>query len=163
MKKTGIFVIALTVAAFAPGAMAGSGPAKAERAGLLLESVKQEYNACQRLDALKGNKSHSEAVKPAAAEELLKKVDLSEVNMATNRLDKAGKREFRLNGKTYYISGDKDALQLSSNPTTCFAKDPLTNKTVNKADAVTYADASGRVHYFESEDSYKGFIGLASK
>ncbi len=47
------------------------------------------------------------------------------------------------------------------NPSTRFAKDPLTDRAVDKSCAVIYADASGRVYYFESEAAYSAFMALA--
>ena len=39
----------------------------------------------------------------------------------------------------------------------------MTNKTIDKADAVIYIDASGRALYFESGDTYERFVGLAEQ
>lgn len=164
MKRIMIVTIAAAFAAasYVPGAMAGSEAANENRATMILESVRQEYNAGQRLEAIKNGKTSAVEAKGAQASEWLKRVDQRDVNMATNRVDKSGKRAFTLNGKTYFISGDKDAIQLSNNPSAGFAKDPVTERTINKADAVTFVDASGRVLYFESEETYGKFLGLSN-
>jgi hypothetical protein len=54
-------------------------------------------------------------------------------------------------------------LNLQENPSIRFARDPFSNKAIDKADAAVYVDASGRAFYFESDDSYKNFIALGEQ
>ena len=67
-----------------------------------------------------------------------------------------------IDGKTYFGAGDAYASTLRMNAAARTAVDPSTSKKIDKASAVTFADASGRVFYFESESSYREFIGLAT-
>lgn len=122
-----------------------------------IDSVKESYRAKQRKDSLNGGAKASNS-----ASDLMKKVAANEVNMVTNTHEGKAQNEIVINGKRYFATGDGYAFTISQNRSICFAADPVTNKKVNKADAVTYADASGRVFYFESEDTYKEFIKLAS-
>lgn len=134
------------------------------RAGLLLESVKQNYLASIRLEALKTKNNvpdRSEINSPASF--WLKRARATEINMVTNRMTKELQGKVVMNEKVYYTPGESFALTLQQNPSLRFAKDPLTNKSVDKANAVIYADASGRALYFESDDTYKKFISLAEE
>ena len=59
-----------------------------------------------------------------------------------------------VDGKTYYgcCAACKDKLQ--NNPAARTALDPLTQRPVDKATAVVGKTASGKVVYFESEDTF---------
>lgn len=170
--RRGIFGKALIVAgcaAFVAGvvlpaiAQADSvSPGRHNGATIVLESVKQCYAASERLEALKTGKMEADKRANGSASVWLKKVSLNEVNMATNRVERRPQKEVNINGRKYYVSNEFAGAQLQRNPSACFAKDPLTNKVVDKMKAATYADASGRVLYFESDDTYRDFIGLAN-
>ena len=82
--------------------------------------------------------------------------------MSTNTFAKTAQKEINLDGSKYFASGTGHEANLARNASARFAVDPLTNKKVNKASAATYADASGRVFYFESDESFNGFIALAT-
>ncbi len=129
---------------------------------LTLGTIMENHAAGLRADAVQAKKDITgiNATGPASA--WLQRVAPDHVNMVTNRFEKQTQAEIKFNGKTYRASGSGAAWNISQNPSTSFAKDPMTNKLVDKADAVIYADASGRVFYFESEASYKNFLSLAS-
>lgn len=128
---------------------------------VLLESVRQNYLASLRLEALKTGNIAPDNMMSGSAGNWLKRVNASEVNMVTNRRLKDGQDTVLIKGKAYHTSGESYVWTMQQNPSIRFAKDPFTGKTIDKADAVIFANASGKVLYFESEESYKGFIGLA--
>jgi hypothetical protein len=161
----GVFVAAIAAggAFYSGSAMAGTqADAGQQRAISNLESAKGSWLASERLVALKANRTDMASIKadtPAA--NWFTRVKSSEVNMATNRFEAKRQGEFTINGKTFYGS-DGAAQTMAKNSSTCFAKDPLTGASVNKAEAVIYADASGRVYYFQSEHTFKGLLSLAT-
>ncbi len=127
----------------------------------LLETVRQNYYAHERFESLMKNKS-ANIRKEVPATMWLKKVKPGEVNMVANRFTGEQQDAIHINGKTYFASGDGYALNLLQDSTVRYSKDPVTNKTVDKADAATYSDASGRILYFESDFSYDRFVGMAN-
>ena len=134
------------------------------RAVLLLESVKQNYLASLRLEALKTRNTvpgRDQINSPANF--WMKRVKAGEVNMVTNHYTKDPQTKVIMGGKIYYTSGESYTWTMQQNPSIRFAKDPVTNKTIDKADAVIYIDASGRALYFESVDTYEKFVALAEQ
>ncbi|MBI5407654.1 MAG: hypothetical protein HZA18_08180 [Nitrospirae bacterium] len=131
---------------------------------LLLESVKQNYLASLRLEALKtGNTVPGRDQINSPANFWMKRVKAGEVNMVTNHYTKDPQTQVIMGGKIYYTSGESYTWTMQQNPSIRFAKDPVTNKTIDKAEAVIYIDASGRALYFESGDTYERFVGLAEQ
>lgn len=126
-----------------------------------LKTVEENYRAHLRAEALQAKKT-ADIGESGPASSWLTRVSAEEVNMVSNRRESRKQSVVSLNGKSYYCPDSAHAFNMSHNPSTRFAKDPLTDKRVDKSEAVIYADASGRVYYFESEDTYKGFIGLAN-
>ncbi|MBI5192065.1 MAG: hypothetical protein HZA08_01330 [Nitrospirae bacterium] len=140
----------------------GTNAAEENQAIMILESVRQNYLASVRLESLKSkntlpSKSHADS--PAQA--WLKRVKPSEVNMVTNRYTQSEQSAVRMEGKLYFTSGDAYITNLKQNPSIRFAKDPISGRTVDKAEAAIYIDASGRALYFKTDDSFKNFIALA--
>lgn len=140
----------------------GVNSAEGNQAVMILESVRQNYLASVRLEALKSNitlpvKSHADS--PANA--WLKRVKPSEVNMVTNRYSQSAKNAVKMEGKLYYTSGEAYVANLKQNPSIRFAKDPISGRTIDKAEAAIYIDASGRALYFKTDDSFKNFLALA--
>ncbi len=134
------------------------------RAVLLLESVKQNYLASLRLEALKtGNSVPGRNQINSPSDFWMKRVKAGDVNMVTNRYTRDPQTKVIMGGKIYYTSGESYAGTMQQNPSLRFTKDPVTNKTVDKAEAVIYIDASGRALYFESEDTYEKFVSLAEQ
>jgi len=127
----------------------------------LLESVRQNYYASERLESLRKNKTIN-INKDVPANMWLKKVNANEVNMVTNRFTGEQQDAVSINGKTYFADGDEYAFNLKVDSSVRSAKDPVTNNAVDKADAVTYSDASGRVLYFESDMTFERFVGMAN-
>ena len=127
----------------------------------LLESVRQNYYAHERLVSLKNNYAVN-INKNVPAKMWLKKVNTSEVNMVTNRFSGEQQDAVIINNKHYFANGKEYAFNLQENSSLLYSIDPLTNMIIDKADAVTYSDALGRILYFESEMSFERFLGLAN-
>ena len=144
-KKIGKLIVAAAMTAsvsmFASVASAGDNAEAIAK----LQSVKESYAASLRLEALQA-----------------KQVSPEKVNMVTNRVSGDRLSSVAIDGKTYFGAGDAYASTLRMNAAVRTAVDPSTSKKIDKASAVTFADASGRVFYFESESSYREFIGLAT-
>lgn len=150
------FILSVALAGYSYAA----GPVSESNTISLLESVRQNYYANERLQSLR-NTNLIRVKKEAPAKMWLKKVTSGEVNMVTNRYTGEQQNAIRVNDKTYFATGDGYALNMKNNSSVRFAKDPVTGKTIDKADAATYSDASGRILYFESEMSFERFLGLA--
>lgn len=132
------------------------------QAVIILESVRQNYLANVRLEALRAKKTlpaMSHADSPAQA--WLMRVKPSEVNMVTNRYTQSEQSAVKMEGKLYYTSGEAYIANLKQNPSIRFAKDPISGRTIDKAEAAIYIDASGRALYFKTDDSFKNFLALA--
>lgn len=135
-----------------------------DRAGLILETVKQNYLASLRMEALKtGNMVPERSQLNGPASLWMKRVKASEVNMTTNRHTKEAQVKVILDNKTYYTQNDAYAETLRKNHSLCFTRDPITNEIIDKAEAATFVDASGRVFYFESDNTFNNFIALAEQ
>ncbi|MCC6543493.1 MAG: hypothetical protein IT392_03200 [Nitrospirae bacterium] len=128
---------------------------------LVLESVRQNYYAHERLISLKNNYAVN-INKNVPAKMWLNRVDSSEVNMVTNRFTGEQQDAVIINGKKYFASGKEYRFNLQENSSLLYSKDPLTSRVVDKADAVAYSDASGRILYFESNASFERFVELAN-
>lgn len=127
-----------------------------------LEAAKGSYLASVRMEALKTKNAVPENIATGPASAWLTRVDASKVNMTANRFENEAQQSVVLDGKTYFVASAAHAENLKLNPSTRFANDPISNKAVDKADAVIYADASGRTYYFESEQSFNSFVALAT-
>ncbi|MBI5560149.1 MAG: hypothetical protein HY883_02610 [Deltaproteobacteria bacterium] len=159
-----VSVFAVFVAAALP-AVARSGSAsdaQEEQAILVLRDIKQNYLASLQAEALRTKNPIPQKVS-AGPSLWLTKVSPAEVNMATNRYERKAQDEVRLDGKVYHATGAAAELNMKLNPSTRFAKDPMTGKAVDKSEASTYADASGRVFYFGTDAAFKNFLALAEK
>ena len=154
------FALLLGCTVLSGPAYSGSMTAKpANRSIALLESTKQNYIANIRLEALKTNNPLPDTTGQPTS--WLTRVDADRVNMAVNRLEDGVGQEVSISGKVYRVPDMVCAENMRLNPSTRFARDPFTDNLVDKSDAVIYADASGRVLYFESQDTYRDFIGQA--
>lgn len=161
-KKVGklLAAVAMTasIAIFVSSATAGDN----KDAIAKLQSVKESYAASLRLEAIQAKNSPDSVRVTGPATQWLKRVNLEEVNMVTNRFIGSKQAIVTIDGKTYFSTGEGYASTLRQNAAARVAVDPLTSKKIDKATAVAYADASGRVFYFESEGSFRDFIGLAT-
>ncbi|WP_253696293.1 TRASH domain-containing protein [Bdellovibrio bacteriovorus] len=61
-------------------------------------------------------------------------------------------------GKTYYGCCENCKKTLSENQSARTAKDALTGKTVDKANAVIAANPAGNVLYFENKKNFEQFV-----
>ena len=113
----------------------------------LLESVRQNYYAHELLVSLKNNYAVN-INKNVPAKMWLKKVNTSEVNMVTNRFSGEQQDAVIINNKQYFANGKEYAFNLQENSSLLYSIDPLSNMIIDKADAVTYSDALGRVLFF---------------
>ena len=132
------------------------------RAVLVLEQARQNHIAKERWEALRTKNAVARNISSSPSQ-WLARVSASEVNMVTNRHEKKTQEELRLDNKVYYVADEAYAKNMAINPSTRFAKDPLTNKTVDKSEAAIYADASGAVYYFATDSTFVGFMALAEK
>lgn len=147
-----------SIAIFVSGANAGDNMEAIAK----LQSVKESYAASLRLEAIQAKNSPESVRVTGPATQWLKRVSLEEVNMVSNRHIGTKQASISIDGRTYFGAGEGYASTLKENAAVRTAVDPYTNKRIDKASATAYADASGRVFYFESEGSYSDFIGLAT-
>src|SRR3972149_1843509 len=163
MKKNfGKLLIAVAMTASVVILASGANAGEHKEAIAKLQSVKECYAASLRFEALQPKTSPDSVRVSGPAAEWLKKVNAEEVNMVTNRHAGSKQAAVSIDGRTYFGAGEGYVSTLQKNAATRSAVDPFTNKKIDKASALTYADASGRVFYFESEGSYGEFIGLAT-
>jgi len=167
IRKT--FTITLSISAMLlAGLFMGRGSALASsanekvRAMQNLQIIRANYHAAKRQKELKAKVEGIEATKSLPST-WLQKVDPSEVCMITNRHEHSPQARIVINGKTYYGSCEGCAENIRSNPSIRFARDPYTGRLVDKAEAATFADASGRVWYFQSETNKARFLSLVEK
>ncbi len=168
--KTSIrtFFTAAALSLLIVSSMPAKSPAKAAlstettQSVLILKSIHQNYLASLRSESVKANGFSSEVrISEGSPSEWLTRVDADDVNIVTNRLATGGQMKVSIEGSDYYVVNKYYASTLKNNLVLRSATDPYTNKRVNKSEAVIYADASGRVFYFESSDSFDGFLALA--
>lgn len=126
-----------------------------------LQTIREAHIAKKRLEALKtGNHG---GINSGPASSWITKVNPNEVNMVTNHFESEAQGVIKIDGNSYYGSCEGCAENMKNNPSTRFATDPFTNSVVDKSKASIFADASGRVWYFESENSHKDLIGLVDR
>lgn len=157
--------VAFAIALFhAGGAVAGTTgmDAATDASHLKLESIRQNYNAAQRQAALDSNGEIDElTVKSASPDAWLSRVDMSKVNMVTNRVADKALSAVTVDGSTYYVPNKDYEAAFNMNLSLRFAVDPITSKRIDKSEALVLADSEGRVFYFESEKTYRDFVALA--
>lgn len=152
---------ALFLAGLFLSAQAGASDHGPEREAVLkLNSVREIYLASQRFEALRTKTPMPVSLKASSPDDWLVKVRPEQVNMAINHFEGKKQHEIKIDGKTYYGSGKSYAYNISTNNSVRCSRDPFTGKSVDKSQALIYADASGRAFYFESEDTYRGFLNL---
>ena len=157
-KLIAAVAMAASVSMFASTASAGENAEAIAK----LQSVKESYAASLRLEALQAKNSPESVSVTGPATQWLKQVSPEKVNMATNRVAGSQQAPVSIDGRTYFGSGEGHASNLRLNAASRVAIDPYSNKKIDKASALTFADASGRVFYFESENSYSEFVGMAT-
>ncbi len=131
------------------------------QAQVKLNAIKATHLASLRSEVLKNGNSFPKNLQAGPAASWLKRVNSDEVNMVTNRFEKKRQDAIKIDGKTYYGSGEGYASALLKNRSLTRATDPYNGKKIDKAEAHIFVDASGRAHYFESAETYSAFISLA--
>jgi len=97
--------------------------------------------------------SDTDAVQNAAITE----VEHNKVCMVTNKLFQTEQIPVVVSDKTYYGCCEMCKAQLANNPDKRVATDPVSGKSVDKADAVTGATSNGNIYYFENKENLNSF------
>lgn len=87
----------------------------------------------------------------------VKKVEHKYVCMITNKLFADEQIEVDIEGKKYYGCCEMCKAKLEGDVTSRQAQDPVSGITVDKAIAVTGADSSGNIFYFENETNMSAY------
>ena len=98
---------------------------------------------------LLAKQSNSESVSDNSP--VLTEVDSKYVCMVTNKLFPKEQIPVEVAGKTYYGCCEMCKARLKENTASRYSKDPVSGKTVDKADSVIGASGSGHVYYFENK------------
>ena len=94
----------------------------------------------------------------------LTKVDSPKrVCMVTNKAFPDDQIAVEVEGKTYYGCCEMCKGRLTSDAKLRTAVDPVSQKTVDKADAVIAADSKGKVFYFESDENLAAYNAKVAK
>jgi YHS domain-containing protein len=94
----------------------------------------------------------------------LTKVDSPKrVCMVTNKAFPDDQIPVEVEGKTYYGCCEMCKGRLTSDAKLRTAVDPVSQKTVDKADAVIAADSKGKVFYFENDDNLVAYNAKIAK
>lgn len=64
----------------------------------------------------------------------------------------------QVEGKTYYGCCQMCEARLNQDAQVRLGRDPVTKRSVDKASAVLAKDASGKILYFESEDTFGSYV-----
>lgn len=89
----------------------------------------------------------------AAATDLARVDDVSQVCMVTNQFMGTKQIPVEVEGKTYFGCCEMCKGRLANEPETRQAKDPVTGETVDKATAVIARDPQGKLLYFASAET----------
>ena len=87
----------------------------------------------------------------------LTKVEPNKVCMINERFMDKDQIPVVVDGKTYYGCCEMCKERLAKDASKRVAVDPVSGKTVDKAQAVIGADAEGKVYYFENDTNLKKF------
>lgn len=161
-RKIGKLLVAAAMTASVSMFASTAGAGDNAEAIAKLQSVKESYAASLRLEALQAKNSPESVQVTGPASMWLTRVSPEKVNMASNRVSEERLSSVSIDGQTYFGASDGYASTLRMNAAARTAVDPFTNKKIDKASALTFADASGRVFYFESESSFREFVSLAT-
>jgi YHS domain-containing protein len=153
-----VFVLIATLVGYSSAQSSDSGDSGIISA---LETIKENHMVTKRHEAIKAGSTPSTTTGHAST--WLTKVNVNEVNMVTNWHKGVAQAEIVIDGKTYYGSCKGCAENMMNNTSTRFARDPYTKTLVNKAEATIFADSSGRVWYFESENTQASFIDIVNQ
>lgn len=94
----------------------------------------------------------------------LTKVDSPKrVCMVTNKAFPDDQIPVEVEGKTYYGCCEMCKGRLTSDAKLRTAVDPVSQKSIDKADAVIAADSRGKVFYFENDDNLAAYNAKVAK
>ncbi len=93
----------------------------------------------------------------ASGGEKVKQVDAKYVCFITKKHFDKPQSEVVVDGKKYYGCCADCTKQLSEDPKSRLAVDPVSGKEVDKAEAVIGVDKAGNVYFFENETNLKKF------
>lgn len=85
--------------------------------------------------------------------------DHASVCMVTDHFMGVPQIPVKADGKTYYGCCQGCVGNIQKNADVRYAADPVTGVPVDKAQAVIAKDGTGKVYYFESEETYQRFVG----
>ena len=97
------------------------------------------------------------AATQAADTTLTRVSDPSTVCMVNDQFMGAAQIPVQVEGKTYYGCCKMCEARLGNEPEARTARDPVSQKDVDKATAVIGKDAAGKVLYFESEETFLAY------
>jgi YHS domain-containing protein len=110
--------------------------------------------------------SEQEGVDPsprASAPSLTLVNDRSLVCMVNNQFIGQPQIPIEVDGRTYYGCCEMCKGRLGSDPSSRVSADPVSGKTVDKANAVIGRDGDGRALYFESEQTFAAYAPGTSR
>ncbi len=84
-------------------------------------------------------------------------VEHSKVCMVTNKLYQTEQIPVVVSDKTYYGCCEMCKARFANNPDKRVATDPVSGKSVDKADAVIGATSNGNIYYFENKENLNSF------
>ncbi|MBI5453567.1 MAG: hypothetical protein HY956_02960 [Deltaproteobacteria bacterium] len=99
---------------------------------------------------------------PYAAAEV-KTVPSRDICMVADRVPGYPTIEVPIDGRTYYVCCRNCEARIRQNTALRYAKDPLTRKKINKAEAFIALKGDGSVAYFESRESAEEYFAAKKK
>lgn len=99
----------------------------------------------------------------ASAKAEVKTIPSSDICMVANRVPGYPTIEVPIDGKTYFVCCKNCEARIRRNPALRYAKDPLTRKKINKADAFIALKDDGSVEYFESRENAERYFSAKRK
>lgn len=93
----------------------------------------------------------------------VKTVPSGDICMVANRIPGYPTIKVPIDGRTYYVCCRNCEARIRQNPALRYAKDPLTRKKINKAEAFIALKDDGSVAYFESRESAERYFAGMKK
>ena len=92
-----------------------------------------------------------------AASDEVKQVNPKHICFMTGKRFDRGLKSVTVSGKTYYGCCGDCLAQLQDDPKARQAVDPVSGKTIDKADALIGVDKNGKIYFFEDRQNLKKF------